>query len=152
MNDNLDYRGRPRVQTVFEDESLTVQSDRDGADVNKILDRYAKGGTLDSLNQADLRFLDVSEIGDYAEVMRTAKTAEVEFMKLPSKIREQFGHDVGNWLDAAHDQEKRNAMVEAGLIKNPADDPEEGSIGDIGSGGSGIVDPSEEGGTPSDGG
>lgn len=115
----LDYRGRPRsdYQTVNDEPSATIQSDADKADINKILKKYKQVGIMEALRETDAIYMDVTEIGDYAEVMRVVKAAEVYFMKLPSKVREEFGHDVANWLDAAHDQEKRDALVEAGVIE-----------------------------------
>ncbi len=115
----LDSRGKPRVQTEFHDESLTVQADHDRADINKILQQYAEVGIVQSLNQADAMFMDVTEFTDFADAMRHATEAETEFLKLPSKVREIFHHDVAEWLDAAHDEEKRDALVAAGVIKEP---------------------------------
>ena len=63
-------------------------------------------------------FKDVSEFTDLADALNQAKVAEVEFLKLPSKVREIFEHDVAVWLDTAHDQEKRDALVAAGYIKS----------------------------------
>lgn len=116
----LDSRGKPRVQTSFEGEvSLTVQSDAPLADIQEILRKYQQVGIVENLNTAEAMFLDISEFTDYADAMRHAKMAELDFMKLPSKIREIFGHDVGNWLDTAHDEDKRDALVKAGIIEGP---------------------------------
>ncbi len=116
----LDDRGKLRVQTSFEgEESLTVQSDAPLADIDKILKQYAEIGMIDNLDYAEATFQDISEFTDFSDAMRHAKMAEGEFMKLPSKIREIFNHDVAQWLDAAHDPEKRDALVEAGIIERP---------------------------------
>lgn len=120
----LDYRGRPRSehQTVNDEPSMTVQSDKEKADIHYILGRYSALGMAASLNTAEGRYLDVSELNDFADVMRVAKEAEVEFMKLPAKVRRIFDNDVANWLDTAHDDDKRQALVEAGYL--PAEVPE----------------------------
>lgn len=121
MTEQLDYRGKPRApyQTVNEMESRTIQSDAPKADIQKIIDSYRRVGIVEHLNQTEARFADVSEHDDYAQLMRTVRQAEVEFMKLPSKVREEFNHDVSAWLDAAHDVEKRDALVEEGVIEAP---------------------------------
>lgn len=108
----LDSRGRDRSdsQTFNTEPSQTIQSDANAADIRHILSRHSEVGIVENLNQADAMFMDVSEFGDFADVVRQTKVAEVEFLKLPSKTREIFGHDVANWLDAAHDQEKRDAL------------------------------------------
>ena len=121
QEEQLDYRGKPRskYQTFFLDESQTVQSDAPKADIVKILKRYKQVGIVEHLNQTEAQFRDVSEFTDFADLMRQVKDAEGEFLKLPSKVREIFDHDVAVWLDSAHDEEKRNALVEAGFIEGP---------------------------------
>lgn len=101
-NENLDALGRPRVQTVNDLESKTVTADAKKADINHILKQYKAVGIVDHLREVDARYMDVSEFTDYADMMRQLRTAEAEFMKLPSKVREKFNHDVATWLDAAH--------------------------------------------------
>lgn len=119
----LDARGRERVRTVRPDdeEKQVVQSDAHRADITKILARYRQVGIVDHLNTAEAMFRDITEFQDFGDAMLMAKEAEKEFMKLPSKIREVFDHDVATWLDAAHDQEKRDALVEAGIIEAGAE-------------------------------
>ncbi len=120
----VDSRGklRSRFQTVNDDESLTVQSDEQNANVNEILRKFKAVGIVDHLNRGEAMFPDISEFTDFADAMRIAKEAEREFDTLPSKIREIFHHDVAEWLDAAHDQEKRDALVAAGIIEAPVEE------------------------------
>ena len=114
----LDARGRPRApyQTVNDGPQLTVQSDADKADIQKILRRYQDVGIVDHLEITAASFKDVTSFNDFADVIRTAHAAETEFMELPSKVREIFDHDVATWLDTAHDPEKLAALIEAGKI------------------------------------
>lgn len=121
-----DHLGRETIRTSFEgEETLTVQSEAQQADIGFILGQYKAVGIVSNLNTAEARFADISEMTDYADAMLMAKEAETEFLKLPSKMREIFGHDVGNWLDTAHDKDKRDALVAAGFIEAP-DDPATG--------------------------
>ncbi len=117
-NDNVDSRGKKRVQTEFLDDSMTVQSDAHLADINRIMARFASDG-IQSLDEADLMFKDVSEFTDLRDALDQAREAETVFMNLPSKVREIFEHDVAVWLDTAHDEEKRDALVQAGFLKGP---------------------------------
>lgn len=110
-NDNLDYRGKPRVQTTDFGPSLTVQSDAKAADINEVLRRFEQVGIVEHLRDVDLQFADVSEFTDYADLMRNLRFAEERFMELPSKVREVFGHDVAKWLDAAHNTPEQNAEL-----------------------------------------
>lgn len=127
-NSNLDFRGRPRVQTEFHDESLTVQSDAASADINKILKRYKALGIVDHLRDVEMRYADVSEFTDYADLMRQVKIAEQEFMSLPAVARAVFDNDVGKWLDAAHGtaEEQADVLEEFGVEAPPADNPVSG--------------------------
>lgn len=111
----LDYRGRPRdkYQTMNTDPSETIQSDAHKADIKTILKKHGVTGIVEHLAQTDAQYVDVTELSDYAEVMRVTRDAEGQFMKLPPEVRELFDHDVAKWLDAAHDQEKRDAVAEA---------------------------------------
>ncbi len=113
----VDSRGKDRVQTVNTDPSETVQSDAHLADIQNILKSYGATG-MEMLDETQMMFADVTSFTDLADAMNQARLAEVEFLKLPSKVREIFDHDVAVWLDSAHDEEKRDALVEAGFIKD----------------------------------
>ncbi len=113
-----DSRGNDRVQTVNDEPSETIQSDAHMAEINNIMASFGAGG-MEMLDEADLMFADVSEFTDLQDAMNQAKHAEVEFMKLPSKVREIFDHDVAVWLDSAHDPEKRDALIAGGWINDP---------------------------------
>lgn len=106
-----DVRRKPRVQTVNTMPSKTVQSDVLRTEIRHILARYKQVGIIDHMASVDLQFRDVTEFTDYADLARQTKEAEQAFMRLPSKVREVFGHDMMNWLDAAHDPEKFEALL-----------------------------------------
>ncbi len=137
---NTDYYGNPRVQTVNDEPSMTVQSDAHLADIDNILASFGANG-MAQLDETALQFRDVSHFTDLADALNQAREAEMEFMKLPSKVREIFKHDVAVWLDTAHDEDKRDELVKAGWIKGP-EVAEEGS-----GGGAGGADPAEVAGT-----
>lgn len=108
----LDRRGRGRVVTEFHDESLTYQPDYELTRIDKIMERFGVTGMQEHLREVDAMFMDVTELPeDYQAVQEYMIFAEGEFMKLPPKVRERFGHDVARWLDAAHDQEKADVIV-----------------------------------------
>lgn len=115
---------RPRVRTLNEEESKTVQSDRNKAEITSILAQYQVTGIMPHMANVELEFRDVTEFEDFADLMRQSQEAEKVFMGLPSKLREVFDHDVMKWLDAAHDDEKLEALrpklEELGVIDPPA--------------------------------
>lgn len=103
-------RRKPRVQTEFHDPSLTVQSDMNQADIHHIIDKYARTGIVESMAAVDAKFLDVSEFTDYADLRRQTAEATQVFMSLPPQLRRVFNNDVYDWLDAAHDPDKLDAL------------------------------------------
>lgn len=116
-NDRLDSRGKRRVQTVFEEESLTVQSDAARADIRNILRKYKEVGIVDHLAHVNAMYRDVSEFTDLHDAMLQAKQAEADFNKLPPQLRGVFKNDVTRWLDAAHDPEKLETLYRPELEK-----------------------------------
>lgn len=123
---SVDRRGRPRVQTVFEDPSLTVQSDAERASIKHILGKYREMGIAAGM-QAAGEFVDLSELTDYSSAMRAVKAAETAFYSLPAEARKVFGNDVAKWLDsvqaAESDPEAADLLVKAGLREAPRVDP-----------------------------
>lgn len=105
-----EVRRRPRVQTVNELPSMTVQSDVAKAEIRQILAKFRQIGVVEHLRNVDLQFRDVSEFVDFGDMMQQSAAAREVFMRLPSKVREVFGHDVAVWLDAAHDPVKLDAL------------------------------------------
>ena len=121
--DHVDFRGRQRSEfwTVNDEPSKTVQSDAPEADLNVIMAKAGRASLVEHLAEVDGAFLDVSEFDDYAAMARHVAAAKQEFMKLHSKVRELFDHDVHKWLDAAHEEDKIAAMRELGY--NPDGSP-----------------------------
>ncbi len=118
----LDFRGRKRSKywIVNKEPSQTVQSDAHLADIHHILKQWEIGGS-DLLDEAAMEFADVSEFTDYHDVMLNVRQAEHTFMALPPQVRAIFGNSVETWLDTAHDEDKRDALVEAGFIEDTRD-------------------------------
>lgn len=114
-------RRRPRVQTLNEEASKTVQSQRSRSEIKNILAKYEQTGVVEHLNSVDLQFRDVTEFEDFADLMRQSAAAKQAFMRLPSKLREVFGHDHHRWLDAAHNPEAltelRPQLEKLGLLE-----------------------------------
>lgn len=120
MSEVKDRRGRPRVQTVNEEPSKTVQSDAAKADIRHILGKYKEIGIAAGMRQAG-EFVDLSELTDYSSAMRVVKAADSAFMQLPAAARKVFNNDAAEWLDAVQgadlgDQEKLDQLVKAGLV------------------------------------
>lgn len=112
--------GRKRVVTINNSESATVQSDVHESEIRHIMARYEQTGILPRLSGGDLAFRDITSFDDYAEAMRHAETAKLEFMELDPRIRRVFNQDHLAWLDAAHDgltPEQAQQLQKLGVLK-----------------------------------
>lgn len=104
-NSVLDARGKPRVQTVNNMESRTVQSDVNKADIRAILRKHGQTGIVDHLANVDLAYRDVSEFTDFRDIRIQLAEAETAFYQLDPRLREVFNNDPNEWLDVAHEEE-----------------------------------------------
>ncbi len=116
----MDSRGNLRYQTENTDPSKTVQSDAHLTDVRNIMRQFGQGG-MKMLDEAALMFADVSDFTDLKDAIDHAKAAETQFMLLPAAVRAIFEHDVAVWLDTAHDEDKRDALVAGGFLDRVTD-------------------------------
>lgn len=105
-----------RFKTVNNEPSRTKQSFAEECDVNSIVKRHDARALVQSLSLAERTYADVTTFQDFHQVMNTLVQAEQDFQQLPSEARAIFDNDVANWLDTAHDADKRNALVDLGLL------------------------------------
>lgn len=124
---------RKTVVDLKADPSRTVQSDVFSSEIRHILAKYEATGFIAEMRNVDLTYRDVTEFEDYADLNRQTAEARMAFMRLPSKVREVFDHDVGKWLDAANDPQKLEALrprlEKLGLMQPKASQPLEKRAG-----------------------
>lgn len=105
-----------RLIEVYPGRSMTRQSDADGADINKILDRMSAQGVGLVLNPLEPRFLDISDVGDYRTCISQVREARSYFMQLDAEDRARFNNRVENFLDAVTDPVKLAALIAEGVV------------------------------------
>ena len=119
---------------VFTMPSLTVQDEKDEADINYIVNKYADGqkgiATLDlgdSSQYAYLQFGDATLPGDYSTALELVSGVREEFYSLPAKVRAKFGHDPMNFINQLNDPETLEYLQREGLYgsKYTFDEPQE---------------------------
>ena len=119
-------KNRKRSSQSFEgEESMTVQSDRTRADIQRII---AQGAP--EVDPQQMQFADVSEIGDYRELREIVETINDGFSTLPSDVRKHFDNDVANLLDAMGDPDRNQEMIDLGLRPQPEDKPKPPVVSD----------------------
>lgn len=105
-----------RFVTINEEPSRTKQEFKKECDINHIISKYDSMGVLTHLNQAEATYADVTEVTDFSQAMQIIRQAEMDFMNFPAHVRAAFNNDVANFLDAAHDPEKKDELAKLGLI------------------------------------
>lgn len=109
---------------VFEEPSLTDQSQYKDTDINNIVRRYQTTGLLDSPGSVPfetLQYGDATLLPDYQTALDLVNSVESEFSSLPSEVREKFGHDPMQLLEALQDPTKQHMLQDIGLLSKPAD-------------------------------
>lgn len=105
---------RVRVYSPVGKLSRTKQSFRDECDINNILKKYLKTGILPVVTRVQ-QYGDFSEVSDYQGALHTVMSAQEAFMDLPSKVRERFMNDPGQFLEFMADPKNGKEAVELGL-------------------------------------
>lgn len=117
----------PELVVVSEDEngvitesypgrSKTLQSEKDSADINKIIERMGAQGVGPILNPSQPRFLDISAVGDYRSALDQVREAGSYFMELDAEDRRRFNNDPAEFLDTVNDPAKLQALIDEGII------------------------------------
>ena len=98
--------------------SLVQQHFKEEVDINRIVKRYAETGILTHFmkQQADYAFAPSTT---FTEAMFMVTEAQEQFNQLPAEARAHFNNDPATFLDAAHDEGRRQEFVDLGLIPEP---------------------------------
>lgn len=98
------------------DPSLTVQSDKDQADINNIVKQFGLTGGL-PYGEHEPIYDDFTQFPyDYHEAMNAIRDADDAFMQLPAQLRTRFANDAGQFLDFIGDAGNYDEAVSLGLL------------------------------------
>lgn len=98
------------------DPSLTVQSDKDQADINNIVKQFGLTRSLPYGEQQPTYDDFTSFPYDYHDAMNTLREADNAFMELPATLRTRFHNDAGEFLDFLADGSNYEEAVRLGLL------------------------------------
>lgn len=107
-----------RVKTINTEKTLTKQNLADQANVNNIIRRYAKTGTLPNLNNLEAIYGEITSQG-LQEAHEMIASASEAFDQIPSEIRKQFNNDAGLFIDYATNPQNIQQMASWNLAKLP---------------------------------
>lgn len=97
-----------------EDESLTLQSQAQEADINVIVKRFNVTGVLPSGIRMPT-YGDFTGVADYREALDAVNAAERSFMELPAAVRKRFDNDPAAFVDFCSDPANLEEARKLGL-------------------------------------
>lgn len=95
------------------------QSMKAECDINVIMARYIKTGSLTHVNPGTPVYGEMPSFS-FHEALNFLQRAQEDFMELPAKVRKEFGNDPAKFLDFATKPENLDRMRELGLAPKPA--------------------------------
>lgn len=101
------------------DKTLTVQSERDDADINTLVKRFGITGTVPQLTRLPMQG-DFTGLKDYHGAMNALIESDELFMELPADLRKRFDNDAGKFVDFCSNEKNRPELIELGLVPRPA--------------------------------
>lgn len=110
--------GKSVAVVCLAEEDLTVQGDKDEADINVMLKRFGVTGQIRTVDRQALQG-DFSDAPDLQTALNRVRAAEREFLNLPAELRAKLNNDpsqVEGWLSQ---DENRDEAIRLGLVDKP---------------------------------
>lgn len=125
-------------------DSCVMVAPESEVDINRIVRRAIKTGYLVDPSRGATRlpqFGDFTQVQDYESAMNAIAVADQSFMALPADIREMFGNDVQNLINAVDDPDQQDFLREIGMLPSRSEhDAEAVGVGGSPSNGVGVPD------------
>lgn len=100
--------------TSFSGASMTVQSQKEEADINTIVKNFGVTGQLPT-NVRVPTYGDFTGVDDYRTALEAIREAEASFMAMPADIRAKFENDPQQFLEFCEDERNLPEMRKLGL-------------------------------------
>lgn len=113
--------GSRRVVTRNDEPTRTQQQFKDQVNVNNIMARYRRTGTIDHIrNVQEGAYADLSDLPDYQDALNTVIVAQSTFNNVPSDIRARFQNDPKQFIDFVSNPANKDELIKLGLANKPA--------------------------------
>lgn len=99
---------------VCKDESLTLQSHAEDADINNIVRRFGVTGEVPITTRMPT-YMDASEGWDFRRALETVMQAEEAFMQVPAEVRARFRNDPAAFADFVENPANLDELRKLGL-------------------------------------
>lgn len=110
------YAPKQRVQLICTTPGRTKQSFKAECDINTIVSRFLRTGTLDFANKNEPRYGDTTGI-EYQSAVQTVAAARSLFNDMPAALRSRFENEPAKFLDFIQDERNIDEARELGLMK-----------------------------------
>lgn len=110
------YGSKPRVTFETTGHCQVQQSHKDDCDINRIVDKYHRTGTIDHLSNREALYGDFTGVTDFQTAVIAVQDATDAFNELPSDVRKKFDNDPSKLIEALSDPSRRSEFVKLGLI------------------------------------
>lgn len=116
----LRANGTKRVATENTGKTMTQQHLAKETDVNYIVAKFAKTGTVTHVSNAKSNsYRDLVNAPSYQEALQTIINAETLFMEIPAKIRAKFNNDPQQMITYLADPKNTSEAISLGLVVAP---------------------------------
>ena len=100
-----------RIPSVKFGKSMTKQTFKDSTDINKILQRAQKTGTISHLAKHGAAYGDYSDAPDLLTAMNRITKGREIFEDLPSEIRSEFSNDMFQFFEFVNDPQNSDKLA-----------------------------------------
>lgn len=122
------FSARVRVVAEPGEEPGAKQSMKDEVNINNIMARYIRTGTLTHVRAGSPQYGFAPDMS-FKDALNFMNEAQAEFERLPAKIRARFSNDPAEFVDFCSNKENLEELRKLGLAK-PAEKPQEKKPGD----------------------
>lgn len=116
------YSGAVRVVSVPGDDGMTKQSMKAECDINNIVSRYRRTGSVSHIAKAKPEFGFAPAV-DLMAALETVRRADSMFSELPAVVRKRFDNDPAVFLDFVQNPANIEEMYTLGLAERKAPVP-----------------------------
>lgn len=97
------------------DESLTLQSQAEEADINVLVRRFGVTGSLPQAGRAPPSYQDFEGVFDYRSALDLLRSADDSFLSLDAAVRSRFDNDPALFVDFCTDPANIEEVRKMGL-------------------------------------
>ena len=100
------------IKTLDYSDGRTKQGFKDQTDINVILKKAQRTGSLSHLQKHGAHYADYSDVPDLLEAHRRIKAGQAVFEELPSALRSEFGNDQFEFFKFVNDPANSDRLGE----------------------------------------